>query len=169
MRSVIEVVQPNWPERQGDLVEDTLDGVECLVRGYPPMIRFGVVLMLFFVELGGIVTLTGVLPFSLLSKQRATRRLERWVDHPLALVRNIPKFLKILICFNIYCRPDVEEFLGAPRRPWRGNRQVFRQRLIQLDSGREAPDIPEALGSEPEISPERYLDFPENPQSEGVT
>jgi hypothetical protein len=166
--AVIKVMQPTWPEYKPDLIDDTMDGVECLVRGYPPLIRFGVVLMLFFVEFGGLITLTGVLPFSMLSQERATRRMESWVDHRFALVRNVPKFLKILICFNIYCRPEIEEFLGAPRRRWRANRQQFREHLIQLDGDAPPPAIPEALGSEPEVPAERYLDFSENDQQGDV-
>ena len=161
-RSLVKTIAPAWPEFEADLTEDVLDGVESFIRGYPPLVRFGVMAMFFLVELGGPLTFTGIVPFSFLSPEAAERRLQRWVDHPIGLVRNVPKFLKILVCFNAYCHPKVETFLGTPRRPWRENRVRFRETLIQLDERRPTVPVPEPIGSEPEVRPSDYLAFPED-------
>jgi len=139
------------------MAEDVLDGVEDMIRKYPPIVRFGIGMMLLLVELGGPITMTGLVPLSFLSHEAGTRRLEKLANHRFALVRNIPKFLKILVCFNAYSRRDVEQYLGADRRVWRPNRLAFREKLVQLDAARNLPPVPLALGSEGVATPEEYL------------
>jgi hypothetical protein len=148
---------PKWPDFEPDMVDDVLDGVEDMIRKYPPIVRFGIGIMLFLVELGGPVTFTGVVPLSFLSQSAGTRRLEKLSSHRFGLVRNIPKFLKIMICFKAYCRRDVERHVGADRRSWRPNRLAFRDRLVHLDESRSIPAVPTALGSDGISTPEDYL------------
>ena len=161
-RSLVKTIAPAWPEFEADLTEDVLDGVESFIRGYPPLVRFGVMAMFFLVELGGPLTFTGIVPFSFLSPEAAERRLQRWVDHPIGLVRNVPKFSQDSRVFQRLLSSQSRDVPGHPRRPWRENRVRFRETLIQLDERRPTVPVPEPIGSEPEFKPSDYLAFPED-------
>ena len=130
---------PRWDDFEVDLVDDVLDDVENTIRNYPPAVRFGISLMLLFVEFAGPITFTGLAPLSWLDRRRATMRIEKLSNHRFALVRSMPKFLKILVCFNAYGRQDVEAYLGADRRQWRPERHRFRQSLVQITGRRDKP------------------------------
>ncbi|MEE2756053.1 MAG: hypothetical protein VYA30_05310 [Myxococcota bacterium] len=157
-RTVVDAMVPRWTNFGRELTPDVLDGVENMIRNYPAFVRFGIRLMLLFVEFGGPLTLTGIVPLSFLSRRKVTIRLERLSNHRFATVRNVPKFLKILVCFNAYSRQDVEAYLGADRRIWRKQRVEFRDRLVQLDESRDRPPTPHALGTYGTVSTESYLD-----------
>ena len=157
-RTVVDAMVPRWRDFERELTPDVLDGVENMIRNYPPFVRFGIKLMLFFVEFGGPLTLTGVIPLSFLNRRKVTLRLERLSNHRFATVRNIPKFLKILVCFNAYSRQDVEVYLGADRRVWRKQRVDFRNQLVQLDGIHETPSTPHSLGTYGTVSKDQYLD-----------
>ena len=58
-RRFVHTVAPRWPNFDTDLTDDVLDGFEHTVRHYPPFVRFGIVMMLFFIEFGGPLTFTG--------------------------------------------------------------------------------------------------------------
>ncbi len=165
-RKIIEASVPDWDGLNPHLVEDVLEATENTIRNYPPFVRFGIGLMLLFVEFGGPLTLTGLAPLSFLSREAAVKRLEKWAHHRFASVHNIPKFLKIVICLNAYCRPDVEQYIGADRRVWRPERVRFRERLVQLDDSRALPPTPEALGSPGLATPEEYLLLDVGPDGE---
>ncbi len=158
-RAVFSSMVPRWSNFDRDLTDDTLDGVETLVRGYPRITQTGIALMLYFLEFGGPLTFTGILPFSWLDKEAAKKRLERWFNHPIHHLRHIPRFLNILVCLNAYSRPDVESHLGVDRRRWRENRRRFRQGLVQLDAARELPATPAALEAPHLADPRDYLAF----------
>ena len=157
-RTVVDVMVPRWDDFKTDLVDDVLDDVENTIRNYPAAVRFGISIMLLFVEFAGPVTFTGLAPLSWLDRRRATIRMERLANHRFALVRSMPKFLKILVCFNAYARQDVEAYLGADRRSWRPDRHRFRESLLQITDGREKPPAPHALSSSELVAPARYLD-----------
>ena len=147
-RKLVEASVPNWDGLNPHLADDVLDATENTIRNYPPFVRFGIGLMLIFIEFGGPLTLTGIVPLSFLSRDEAVKRLEKWSNHRWASVHNIPKFLKIVICLNAYSRKDIEAHIGADRRVWRPERVRFRERLVQLDESRALPPTPEPLGSE---------------------
>ena len=157
VRKVFDVAGPRWPEFSTDIRPDVLDDLEGLIRGYPPFIRFGIVFMLFMLEFGGPITFTGLVPFTFLSDEAAQRRFRRLMHHRVPAVRNIPKFLKIIVSIASYGRPEVEEFLGAPRRRWRAERQRFREKLVQIDASRSVPEVPAPLGHA--SARETYLDL----------
>ena len=93
-RAVVDVMVPRWDDFEIDLVDDVLDDVENTIRNYPAAVRFGISLMLLFVEFAGPITFTGLAPLSWLDRRRATMRIEKLSNHRFALVRSMPKFLK---------------------------------------------------------------------------
>jgi len=119
-------------------------------------------LMLLFLEFGGPITLTGLIPFSFLSADDAERRLHRLMHHRIPVVRNIPKLLIIVCSLWAYSRPDVERRLGAARRPWRQRRKAFRAQLLSIDEDRSLPAVPEALEGTELTTPQDYLYFGED-------
>ena len=78
MAYLVDVIGPRWTEADFDTKDDVLDDLEGLIRGYPPFVRFGICFMVWFVEFGGPITLTGFVPLSMLSEQ-ATSRLNRCI------------------------------------------------------------------------------------------
>ncbi len=166
-RSVVDAMVPRWPEFDVDMTEDVLSQVEDTIRGYPIGIQLGVLAMLYGVEFGGPVTLSGVRPFSWLSREEAEERLAKVADHKIPQVRLMPMLLKLMVGFAAYSRPDVEEFLGAPRRAWRRDRQAFREDLVRIDDlePSPSPSVPSPLGGDPLATPETYLEFTERRES----
>ena len=157
-RKVVEAMEPQWPEFDPQCTEAVLEQVEDMVRNYPPATRLGVVVGLYGVEFAGAPLGFGLKPLSFLNREAATRRLERFGDHPLPQVRMLVMLLKIMTCFSAYCRPDIEEFLGVRRREWRAQRKVFHEQLVQIDLDRDTlPATPEALGAP--VDPSDYLRF----------
>lgn len=157
-RKVVEAMEPRWAEFDPQCTGAVLDQVEDMVRNYPPATRLGVVAGLYGVEFAGAPLGFGLRPLSFLSREAATRRLERFGDHPLPQVRMLVMLLKIMTCFSAYSRPEVEAFLGVRRREWRVQRKAFREQLVQLDASRESqPSTPEPLGAP--VDPADYLRF----------
>ncbi|MEE2787564.1 MAG: hypothetical protein VX589_09510 [Myxococcota bacterium] len=156
---MVDVVGPTWPDAQFDLKDDILDDLEGLVRGYPPFVRFGICFMLWFVEFGGPITLTGVMPLSFLSRKKSARRLQVLLSHRFPPFRNMAKFLKIVISIAAYGRPEVEAFLGAPRRRWRQTRHAFRDDLLHINEAHQRPPVPQAIGAGERATPATYLNF----------
>jgi len=160
-RAVVDAMVPRWPELDVDMTDDVLAQVEDTIRGYPIGIQMGVLAMLYGVEFGGPITMSGVKPFSWLTREEAEARLAKVGDHKVPQVRMMPMLLKLMVGFAAYSRPDVEEFLGAPRRAWRKDRQNFREDLVRIDDLEPSPSVPTPLGGEPLATPETYLEFTE--------
>ena len=115
--------------------------------------------MLYGMELGGPVLLTGLRPLSWHEREEVERRLGKIADHPVPVLRMLPQLFKIMVSFSAYSRPDVEAFLGVERRRWRDARKVFRDRLVEIEAGRSDPPTPTPLVDAAMISPEDYLRF----------
>jgi hypothetical protein len=115
--------------------------------------------MLYAMEFGGPVLLTGIKPLSWHDREEVYRRLVRIGDHPVAPLRMIPLLWKIMVSFSAYSRPDVEAFLGLERRRWRDTRKAFRDALVQIDEGRAAPATPDPLIADDVIGADDYLRF----------
>ncbi|MCA9537411.1 MAG: hypothetical protein KC620_00905 [Myxococcales bacterium] len=160
-RQLVAALVPRWDDFDKDLTDEVLDQVEAQVRGYPPVVRAGLIAVLYGAEFSGPLTRTGLRRTTKLTVEETLERLERLSDHPLPPVRNIPVFLKILVCFAAYSRPDVEAAMGIPRRAWRADRHALREQLVQIDAAREDAPVPEPLGGEPLVTPETYLRFAE--------
>jgi hypothetical protein len=160
-RAVVESMVPHWPDFEVDMTDEVLAQVEATVRGYPPGIQLGVLAMLYGLEFGGPLTMTGFTPFSWLSRDEAEERLAKVAGHRVAQIRMMPMLLKIMVSFAAYSRPDVEAFLGVRRRAWRKDRQAFRRMLVAIDDHGGGPKVPEPLGGDPVVSPESYLEFAE--------
>ncbi len=159
-RSVVDAMVPRWDEFDVELTDDTLDAVEATVRGYPPGVQAGVLAMLYAMEFGGPVLLTGVKPLSWHDREEVYRRLVRIGDHPVAPLRMIPLLWKIMVSFSAYSRPDVEAFLGLERRRWRDSRKAFRDALVQIDERNQgAPATPDPLIADDVIGADDYLRF----------
>lgn len=164
-RAVVDAMVPRWPEFEPDLTDAVLDQVEGMVRNHPPFIRAGLVAALCAIELSGPLVLDGVRPTSRLPRDRVVRRLERLADHRLPQVRQLVVFMKILVSFSAYSRPEVEAFLGVRRREWRQARKTFRDALVQLDEARgSAPPVPAPLVPEGAVAPPEYLRFDARPE-----
>lgn len=159
-RALVDAMVPRWPDFERELTDDVLEEVEMLVRQMPLHNQAGISLMLYALEFaGGPLALDGLRPLSALDRAAAVERLERIADHPIAPVRLMPMLLGTLISFSAYSRPDVEEFLGVPRRKWREDRRRLRDALVQIDGGRKAPRTPTPLGGAPLVSVDDYLRF----------
>ncbi len=170
-RAVVDTMVPRWPEFDVDMTDDVLAQVEDTIRGYPIGIQMGVLAMLYGVEFGGPLTMSGIKPFSWLTREEAEARLAKVANHKIPQVRMMPMLLKLMVGFAAYSRPDVEEFLGAPRRAWRQDRKSFRQDLVRIDDLEPSPSVPTPLGGEPLATPETYLEFGEGrepPAAEAV-
>lgn len=162
-RAVVDAMVPRWADFEADLTDDVLDQVEDFTRNYPPVIRLGVVAMLYGLEFSGPLVLDGLKPTSMLDREAAIARLEKVADHRIPQVRMMVMLPKIMVSFSAYSRPEVETFLGAPRRAWRANRKAFRDRLVQIDARRGAdPATPEPL-VDAGVRPEDYLRFEPTP------
>lgn len=159
-RAVVDAMVPRWDDFDVELTDDVLEVVEATVRGYPTGVQAGVLAMLYAMEFGGPVLLTGIKPLSWHEREEVYRKLNRIGDHPVAPLRMIPLLFKIMVSFSAYSRPDVEAYLGLERRRWRTARKAFRDALVQIDSRREAaPATPDPLIADDVIGAGDYLRF----------
>lgn len=159
-RALVDAMVPRWPDFERELTDEVLDEIEQLVRHMPVVNQAGIAMMLYALEFaGGPLALDGLRPLTSLDRAAAVERLERIGDHPIAPIRMMPMLLGTLISFSAYSRPDVEEFLGVPRRRWRADRKRLRDALVQLDAMRPAPRTPTPLGGAPLVTSETYLRF----------
>lgn len=159
-RAVIDAMVPRWPDFERELTDEVLDSIETLARSFPTFNQVGVLAMFYLLEFGsGPLTLDGIRPLSRVARERAIERLERMGDHPIPLLRQPSVLLSTLIGFAAYSRPDVEAFMGVPRRAWRRDRRAFRDLLVQIDAGRADPAPPNPLGGAPLATAETYLLF----------
>ena len=100
------------------------------MRQFPRLHRFGFCLGLYFIELGAFVGGWGLVPFSLLKRKRATKRLYRMLHSRLTPVRLLVNGLRVLVCLSAYGHTEVERWFGFERRAWRKQRVATRQALI---------------------------------------
>ncbi len=158
-RSVVDAMVPRWDDFEGELTDEVLDQVEAMVRGYPPGIQAGVLLMLYTMEFGGPLVHGGLRPLSWTGRRTVEKRLRRIGNHPIPQIRLLPQLLKIMVSFSAYSREDVEAYLGVERRRWREVRKTFRDRLVSIEEGRRDPPTPEPLVDPELVRPDEYLDF----------
>lgn len=164
MAAVVETMMPRWPDwtpptRDGTDFRDQITAeIERMLDFTPRLVRFGIPLLLWTIQLAGPVLVAGLLPFTWLNHERRVRRLRRMGHSRFVLVRDIVGVFRIFVNMAAYAHPDVEAHLGVPRRAWRDGRALFRARLLAADSGRDRPAPPEALGSAGVCEPEAYLD-----------
>ncbi len=159
-RSVVDAMAPRWDDfDDSQLDEELLGQVEAFVRGYPPVIQVGVLIMLYTMEFGGPLISGGLRPLSFSDRERVMKRLEFVADHKIAYLRSMTMLWKIMVCFPAYSRADVEAHLGLRRREWRASRKVFRELLLQIDESRGAPKVPAPLVDSAVVHPDEYLNF----------
>ena len=122
-----------------------LEQIESQVRQFPRLHRLGFCLGLYFIELGGFIGGWGLLPFSLLKRDRATKRLYRLLHSRLTPIRLLANGLRVLVCLSAYGHTEVERWFGFERRAWRKQRIATRQVLMDRISPQKIAPVPEPL------------------------
>ena len=127
-----------------------LEQIEAQVRQFPRFHRLGFCLGLYFIELGAFVGGWGLVPFSLLSRKRATKRLYRMLHSRITPVRLLINGLRVLVCLSAYGHTEVERWFGFERRAWRKQRIATRKALIARSDNSQTldsltPPIPNPL------------------------
>lgn len=117
---------------------DTLDDhvvkqIESQVRCFPTFHRLGFCLGLVFIEWGGWLGGWGLIPFSWLPRERATRRLYRLLHSRFTPARLLANGLRVLVCLSAYGHSEVEQWFGFERRAWRDQRIKTRNRLLKTE------------------------------------
>ena len=115
----------------GALDVHVLEQIETQVRQFPRLHRFGFCLGLYFIEFGACLGGWGLLPFSLLKRKRATKRLYRLLHSRITPVRLLVNGLRVLVCLSAYGHTEVERWFGFERRAWRTQRIATRQALLK--------------------------------------
>jgi hypothetical protein len=158
-RALVDTMMPRWPELETDLTERVLDDVESVVRNFPVAFQAGYVAGLWALEAASPLLGGGPRPFSRCDLETRERRLRALQDSKVPQLRQVLLLYGVFVTASAYGQPEVEAFLGVPRRAWRDARALFRERLVQLESSRPLrPATPEALGSHGVARPEAYLD-----------
>jgi hypothetical protein len=122
-----------------------LEQIEAQMRQFPRLHRLGFCLGLYFIELGGFIGGWGLLPFSLLKRDRATNRLYRLLHSRLTPIRLLVNGLRVLVCLSAYGHTEVERWFGFERRAWRKQRIATRQVLMDRVGVQEIAPVPEPL------------------------
>ena len=170
LRAAARAIGPRPPLAPLGLDEHVCADIERQLKAFPTWYRVGFRLGLMFLELGGPLGGWGLLPFSLLSRERAGERVMALLHSRLAPVRLFAQGLKVLVCLSAYGHEEVEASLGAPRRAWRRDRAELRDALISLSEPRRAQEAqgealspPEPLADPAWLEEGRYLSFGERP------
>ena len=160
MRAMVQVMLPRWDDYTPQIEAVVFDQTEMLVRSYPPLLRNGMKLVLVFIDLlSGPLTLSGVRPWSRMSLEQRSLRLQKLAHHPIRPLGNLVKFIKIIISLAAYSHPKVELYLGVDRRGWRADRKAFRDELLTIGERNPPRPVPEALGADPLYTVDEYLQF----------
>ena len=126
-----------------------LEQIEAQVRQFPRLHRLGFCLGLYFIEFGAFLGGWGLLPFSMLKRKRATKRLYRLLHSRITPVRLLVNGLRVLVCLSAYGHTEVERWFGFERRAWRKQRIATRQALLKQLHHPQAADslapVPEPL------------------------
>lgn len=158
-RAVVEAMGPRWPDFEVDLTDRVLEGVEVAVRHFPAAFRAAFVAGLWALELAGPALGGGPRPFSWTDVETRERRLRRLHDSRSPLLRQALQLYSVFITVGTYSQPEVEDYLGVPRRAWREARRRFRERLVAIEEGRGAPPpAPAALGTAGVVDEDAYLE-----------
>jgi hypothetical protein len=104
--------------------------IESQIRCFPRLHRVGFCVGLVFIELGGWIGGWGIVPFSWLKRDRATRRLYRLLHSRFTPVRLLANGLRVLVCLSAYGHSEVEQWYGFERRAWRDQRLKTRDALL---------------------------------------
>ena len=115
------------------LDEEVVHHIEHQLRRFPVLHRVGFIMGLFFVEWAAPLGGWGVTPLSLLSRERATRRLYKLLHSRFTPVRLFVNGARVLICLAAYGDPRVEAYFGFHRRAWRSQRIKTRRALLNRD------------------------------------
>ena len=132
LRSVVRAIGPVEIGIE-NFEESVIDQLEAQLRRFPSLHRFGLVLGLAFVEWCAPLGAWGILPFSLLSRDQATKRLYLLLESRFKPVSHLVNGLRVLVCLSAYGRTDVEQWFGFERRRWRAQRIRTRARLLSVD------------------------------------
>ena len=156
LRAAAKAISPSEPKIP-QLDQYVIEQIEQQLKVFSFWHRFGFLLGLTFLEWGGPIGAWGVLPFSLLSREKATQRLEAMMHSRLSGVRLFAHGLKVLVCLSVYGHAEVEAHFGFNRRHWRKNRLAFRDALVSYSDQRPTPPTPTSLAESQWISTEEYL------------
>ena len=153
LESIVCVIAP-YDKNLSQFAGDITDQLEIQLRAFTPYHRWGIVIGLLFIEVGGIIGAWGLLPFSTLSRKAAIHRFEKLSRSRIPPVRLLCHALKVLICLAVYSHPKIERQFASPRRQWIQNRRLFRNELLTINS---TPPLPEARTSDKQA--QTYLRF----------
>ena len=153
--STIKPVEPGWDPP----IEDEVIGkMERDMGRFSGVVRFGFVVMLWLLNLGGILVGRWPIPLTWQGSEGRQKQLTAFQHSRFPALRLAMRAIKTHIQIIIFCLPEVDERFGIDHQAWRRDRIAFRQRLVEADATRaELPKTPEALGSEGVTSPETYL------------
>ena len=157
LRAFVEVVKPRWDDYDPPIEDTVVAKMERDMGRFPPLQRRLMLVLLWLLQWGGPLARDWPVPFTRLSPERRTRRVERLLHARGRFRYLVPKILKthaLLICYGT---PEVERYLGIERHAWRANRRRFRAALVAADGDRVLPAPPAALGTTL-VSPQAYLD-----------
>ncbi len=158
-RALVDTMMPRWPELEVDLTDRILDDVEGVVRGFPAAFQVGYVAGLWALEAASPLLGGGPQPFTRCDLETRERRLRALQDSKVPQLRQVLLLYGVFVTASAYAQPEVEAFLGVPRRAWRDARARFRERLVQMEASRPLrPATPEALGSHGVAPAATYLD-----------
>jgi hypothetical protein len=141
------------------ILYQAVNRIEHQLRFFPWEHRLSFVFGLWFLELGGFLGFWGILPFSLLSQEKAEHRIKKLNESSFRLAHLLIQGIKVLVCLSAYSHPDIEKYLGMERRRWRKQRIALRNELVVLSDRREEKAVPTALKQDTDLSEHDYLSF----------
>ena len=157
-RALVEAIGPQWDDRREVYVDEALSKLERNLRRFPRRARWALVALYHFLQWAWLVTWDRVRPLTALTPAERCHRLEILAGRRGKWGALIYQAVRVPIVLAIYDCAAVDERLGIPRRAWRQDRIALRKRLLEADARRAfAPPLPEPLGSEGVVAPDRYL------------
>lgn len=130
------------------LDQHVVSHIEQQIRCFPSLHRFGFILGLTFIEWGGIIGLWGLVPFSFLSREQATKRLYQLLHSRFTPARHLSNGIRVLVCLSAYGHAEVEQWFGFERRQWRKQRIQTRKLLLRKHTLESNVDHPELTWAE---------------------
>lgn len=144
LRALSRAIGPAELKIKG-LDEHVIHHLEMQLRHFPWPQRYGLIIGMQFIEWAGPLGGWGLLPYSMLTREQATKRLYRLLESRLTPVRLLVNGLRVLICLAAYSHAQVEKEFGFDRRAWRAQRVHARNALLSRDHLREGQAFTQPL------------------------